>query len=485
MIILALFCTGPLQAQTFNILDYGAVKDTGALSTIAINKAVEACYQAGGGTVLVPSGHYRSGTIVLKDNVTLYLERGAILYASTSHQDFPRRQQPAYRSQKDPGGWYALIYAEGATNIGIGGKGTIDGQGARQMPRAGLPAGDMDGRPRNILFISCKKITVTGVTMMNAGIWNQHYLDCEDVKVDDIQVYNHANRNNDGIDIDGCRRFILSNSIFDSDDDGITLKSTGTAPCEDIVIKGCIASSFCNAIKCGTESTGGFRNITISDCIVKPSVSKQPPVYGIAGGMTGVSLEIVDGGVMEGINVNNILIEGTACPLYVRLGNRARKHREDAPAPPKGKMRNIQLSNIQAYNTGNYTSSITGVPGAMIENISLHNIQLVNKGDVRAGGYLPSADKVKEDEKGYPQPTVWKNLPSSGFFIRHVKNITLSDINLSSSSPDPRIPLIGVDIERLDIDGFHTGKPGSSKIFELTGVKEYHISEKERVIIKP
>ena len=109
----------------------------------------------------------------------------------------------------------------------------------------------------------------------------------------------------------------------------------------------------------------------------------------------------------------------------------------------------------------------------------------MNKGDVRAGGYLPSADKVKEDEKGYPQPTVWKNLPSSGFFIRHVKNITLSDINLSSSSPDPRIPLIGVDIERLDIDGFHTGKPGSSKIFELTGVKEYHISEKERVIIKP
>lgn len=486
LVILAIFCFDPLlHAQRFNIMDYGAAKDTSKLSTVAINKAVEACYRAGGGTVLIPPGNYRSGTIVLKNNVALYLERGATLYASTDHKDFPRMPQPAYRSQKDPGGWFALIYAEGASNIGIDGKGTIDGLGAGQMPRPDLLGGDRDGRPRNILFISCKKISVTGITMKNSGIWNQHYLDCEDVTVNDIQVYNHSNRNNDGIDIDGCRRFTLSNSVMDSDDDCITLKSTGAAPCEDIIIKGCIASSFCNAIKCGTESTGGFRNISITDCIVRPSVNKEPPHYGVRNGMTGVSLEIVDGGVMNGVNVSNILIEGTECPLYVRLGNRARKHTDAAPEPPQGKMSNILLSDIQAFNTGNYASSITGVPGAMIENISLHNIQVVNKGGVRAGEYLATTDKVKEDEKGYPQPTVWKNLPCSGLFIRHVKNITLSDINLYSTNPDPRVPLIGVDIDRLDIRNFRTDKAGNSTLYQLEGVKEYHLEEKERVQLKP
>ncbi len=485
MIILAVLGFGSLaQAQTFNIMDYGAVKDTNKLSTVAINKAVEACYKAGGGQVLIPPGNYRSGTIVLKNNVALYLERGAVLYASTDHKDFPRMPQPAYRSQKDPGGWFALIYAEGASNIGIGGKGTIDGLGARQMPRPELLGGDRDGRPRNILFISCKKISVTGVTMRNAGIWNQHYLDCEDVTINDIQVYNHSNRNNDAIDIDGCRRLVLSNSILDSDDDCITLKSTGTAACEDIVIKGCIASSFCNAIKCGTESTGGFKNISIADCIVRPSVNNEPPHYGVRNGMTGISLEIVDGGVMDGVNVNNILIEGTECPIFVRLANRGRRHTETAPEPLQGKMRNIQLSNIQAYNTGNFASSVTGIPGAMIENISLHNIQVMNKGNVRPGEYLASTDKVKEDEKGYPQPTVWKNLPCSGFFIRHVKNITLSDINLSSAAPDPRIPLAGVDIGRLDIHGFRTDKVDANALYQLEGVKEYHIEEKERIQLK-
>ncbi|SEM75744.1 Endo-1,4-beta-xylanase, GH35 family [Chitinophaga rupis] len=474
-VTIALLYSLQAAAQDYNILQYGAVNDTTRLSTTAINKAVEACYGRGGGRVVIPAGNFKSGTIILKNNVELHLERGATLYASVNPQDFPQQPRPAYRSQKDPGGWFALIYAAGANNIAITGSGVIDGQGARQQPRHAQPDGDRDGRPRNILFISCNNITVKEVSMYNAGIWNQHYLDCEDVMVDGIKVYNHANRNNDGIDIDGCRRFVLSNSIIDSDDDAIVLKSTGKAGCEDVVINNCITSSFTNAIKCGTESTGGFKRITISNCVVKPSKSKLPPIWGRTNiGITGISLEIVDGGTMEGVNVNNIVIEGTECPVYVRLGNRGRPYMEGISTPAPGIMRDVQLSNITAYNAGNYCSSITGVPGALIENISLNNIHIINRTAVKAGDYIRDALQVPEDEKGYPEPTTWKNLPSSGLFIRHVKNIRLSDVTFEQLNPaDARIPLIGVDIEHLFLHNVHYSNNQDKLPAQWVGVTEH------------
>jgi polygalacturonase len=454
MLICLLLCFFAKQAlaKDFLITNFGAKPGPDNLNTIAINRAIQACYNNGGGTVIIPAGIFRSGTLLMKDNVELHLELGATLLASSDLKDFPLQPQPAYRSQKDPGGWRALIYANEISNIAVTGFGTIDGNGAKQKPDPHSKLGsDLDGRTRNILFISCKNIRIEGIRMLNSGIWNQHYLNCEDVAVDRINVYNHANRNNDGIDIDGCRRFILSNSVFDTDDDAIVLKSTGAAGCEDIVINNCIASSFCNAIKAGTESTGGFKNITISNCVIKPGRSNQPPVFGTARGIAGLSLEIVDGGVMDGVSISNITIEGTDCPLFVRLGNRARKHTSEAPEPPVGKMRNIVISNIVAYKTGNYCSSITGIPGHYVENLSLSNIQFYNKGGLKPGEYIADIEKIKEDEKGYPQPTIWKELPSSGLFIRHAKNIQVRGLMLGSEATDPRTPVIAVDADGLQI----------------------------------
>jgi polygalacturonase len=458
---LILLCTLFANAQDYSIRDYGATSDTTRLSTVAINHAVEACYKHGGGRVVIPAGNYKSGTINLKSNVELYFLSGAALYASTSTKDFPRQAQPAYRSQKDLGGWYALIYAEGADNIGITGYGTIDGQGASQAPRPELLGGDQDGRPRNILFISCKRVHVKDITLRNAGVWNQHYLNCEDVKVTGIQVFNHSNRNNDGIDIDGCRRFILSDSIIDSDDDGVVLKSTGPAGCEDVLINNCVISSFTNALKCGTESTGGFKNIIFSNCTVKPSVSTVKSVFKAPDhGITAISLEIVDGGVMDNVQVSNINIEGTECPIYVRLGNRARKHRADAPEPQYGQMRNVFISNVTAVNTGNYTSSVTGVPGSPIENITLSNINIIHKGGLKAGSYLADAAMVKEDEKGYPEPTVWKNLPAAAFFLRHVQQADFQHCSFNSVLDDPRKPLVTTDVTQLNLhEVTYNGKP--------------------------
>jgi polygalacturonase len=442
--VIACFFGTAGSAQDFLITSYGARPGPGHLNTAAIGRAIEACHRNGGGRVVVPAGKFRTGTVVLKDNVELYLGMGACLMASSDVKDVPVLPRAAYRSQKDTMGWRALVFANGAANIAITGQGTIDGDGASQKPASTLK-GDLDGRPRNILFISCRNIRVEGIRMLNSGVWNQHYLDCEDVVVDKVNVYNHANRNNDGIDIDGCRRFTLSNSTFDTDDDAIVLKSTGPAACEDVVITNCIVSSHCNAIKAGTESTGGFKNIAISNCIVKPSRHPEPPIYGTEEGIAALSLEIVDGGVMDGVSISDIVIEGSECPLFVRLGNRARKYAANAPEPPVGVMRNIVIDNVVAHHTGNYCSSITGIPGHYVENLSLSNVQLYNRGGLKDGEYIASADKVAEDEKGYPQPTVGKDLPSSGLFIRHARNIRVSGLVLGSELPDPRPPVIAVD----------------------------------------
>lgn len=436
-----------MMAKEYNVVKYGAKSDTSRLSTKAFNKAIAKCHSEGGGRVIVPAGNYKSGTITLLDNVELYLEHGATLYASPYPKDYPRQKQPKYRSQKDPGGWYSLIYAEGAKNISITGSGTIDGQGKKHKKRPECLGGDKDGRPRNILFISCKKIKVEGITMRNSGIWNQHYLDCEDIILSKQTVWNHSNRNNDALDLDGCRRVVISDCNYDSSDDAITLKSTGEAPCENISINNCVVSSHCNAIKCGTESTGGFRNLSITNCTVKPSRAKKKHA-GSWIGITGLSLEIVDGGVMEGVTVSNLTIEGTDCAIFLRLANRARKHTKDAPKPKQGSMKNINISNVVAYNTGNYASSITGIEGANIENVMLSNIQLINKGGVKPGEYKATLADVKEGERSYPQPTMWRNLPCSGMFVRHVRNIQINGISFNSNKKDIRPVFLIDDVQK-------------------------------------
>ena len=466
-----------LHAQTFNIMDYGAKKDTSILSTNAFNKAIDACNKMGGGRVIVPAGIYKSGTIYLKSNVDLHFEQGATLYASVDSKDFPGPAKTSYNSYQDLYGWFSLIFAEGASNISVTGHGIIDGNGNRQHrdPKT-FPRGVRDGRPRNLLFISCKNVTVEGISLTHAGFWNQHYADCEDVMVNNIRVFNHGSKNNDGLDIDGCRRFVLSNSIIDSDDDGIVIKSSGTAASQDITVTNCVVSSFANAIKCGTESTGGFQNINISNCVIKPSRSTSKPAFKTPRhGITGISLEMVDGGIMNGVSINNMVIQGTDCALYVRLGTRNRKHSPAAPDPGTGKMRNVQISNILAYNTGNYSSSVTGVPDAGIENIYLSNVRIFNQGGVKPGGYIPGVEKVKESENGYPQPTVWGNLPCYGLFIRHVKDIEILNCTLKSEQPDPRPAIIADDVDNLVVNGLQTDKTSRRNVLIMNNVKKSRV----------
>jgi polygalacturonase len=460
--------------SVFNIVDYGAVGDGSHLCTTAIQQAIDACHQAGGGRVLVPQGRFLSGGLVMKSHVGLHLSAGSVLLGSAKHDDYPTFQ-PACRSHQDINGFHALIYAEKAEGFSITGEGTIDGQGKLQKPRPDRQfKSDRDGRngrPRNLLFVSCRGIRVEGIMMRNAGIWNQHYLDCDDVIVDRIQVYNHANLNNDGIDIDGCRRFVLSNSILDSDDDGIVIKSTGSAPAEYITIANCIVSSHCNAIKTGTESTGGFRHITISNCVVKPSASGET-ILGQKNGITGITIGCVDGGVCENINVNNVVIEGTKVPLFIRLGARNRPHVEGAVVKQDSVMRNISISNVTASGSGDWGCAILGMPGNPIRNLRLSNITL----ELSGGGSTSDREiRIAENPQAYPEPTSWGKLPAYGMYLRHAADVQMDAIILQTAKPDARSAFHFENIERLDVGRVIAGDAKPSQMMvrkNVTGVAE-------------
>ena len=439
-----------VNSSTFLITDYGAVADGTTLNTSAIQAAIDACATSGGGTVVFPSGKFLTGTLVLKSNVEIHLKRNATLLGSIHQTDYPAQPMPKYRALRDEGGFNALIYAEGLENIAISGNGTIDGQGHLQRSRDDIPEGQKDDRPKIIMFISCQNITVKDVHLQSSGFWMQHYLDCEDVNITGISVYNHSNHDNDGIDIDGCRRVIVSDCSFDSTDDAITFKSTGKAMCEDVVITNCIASSFTNAIKMGTETTGGFKNISISNCVIKPSRHSGKRIYDDnepESGYSGITLLIVDSGVMDGVNINNITIEGTQAPIHMRLGNRARKHFAEAPEPPVGKMQNISISNIVVHGAGTWTSSIEGMLGYPIKNISLNNIQLMGVGAITEGNYLTF---VKEDDTGYPEPHN-APLPACGLYLRHVEGITIDNIVIGVENKDERTPIWAEDVSNVII----------------------------------
>jgi len=341
--------------SVFNVRDFGALGDSKTKDTGAIQKAIDAASRAGGGTVYFPPGSYLSGTVYLKDHVTLYLEEGSVLLGSTEIADFPKNV-PGFRSYTDSYVTQSLIYGENLHDIAITGRGTIDGQGAAFLWK------DYGNRPYIIRFITCRDILVQGITLTNSPMWMQHYLACDFVTIHGIKVDNHCTYNNDMLDIDCCHNVHISDCTGSSDDDALTLKSTSDRACENVTITNCILASHCNAIKMGTESNGGFKNITISNCAIN-SQFKEKGYYGGIKGSSGISLEIVDGGTMENVTISNITIKGVSVPLFLRLGNRARPFRKDMEKPGMGAMRNVVISNITAANVEKIGCSITGLPG--------------------------------------------------------------------------------------------------------------------------
>lgn len=421
------------RSADYTILDFGAKSDTTVLSTAALQQAIDACSEAGGGRVVVPAGNFKIGTIVLKSNVHLYLEQGATLYGSTDLKDY-RPMKSDYVSLRTKTNTIQLIYADKVKNVSIDGYGTIDGRGRAFKKHSWNDEGIT--RPHLLRFIQSEDITVKGITLKNSGCWMQHYLACDRILIDGIKVFNRNNYNNDALDLDGCHDVIVTNMIADSDDDGITLKSTSPRLCENIRISDCVVSSHCNAVKLGTETNGGFRNINISGIVVKPSSDQQEKFFGQWIGSSAISLEIVDGGVLENVNVSDVTIEGTESPIFVRLGNRGRGYLSDGkdmekivPVDHVGRIKGIHLDNVQIRHAGSMGCSITGLPGYPVEDVWLSNITLHHQGGVTADEMVHIHNSIKDEkEKAYPEATMWGNLPAKGFFVRHARNVHFSNV---------------------------------------------------------
>lgn len=446
------FMVVPSEAADYNILNYGAQSDTTKLSTAAIQQAIDDCSKAGGGRVVVPAGIYKIGTIILKSDVHLYLEQGATLYGSTDLKDYlPMKSD--YVSLRTHTTTIQLIYADKVKNVVISGHGTIDGRGRAFKKLSWNDEGIT--RPHLLRFIQSEDITVKDITLKNSGCWMQHYLACNRLRIDGIKVFNRNNYNNDALDIDGCHDVIVKGIMTDSDDDGITLKSTSPRLCENVRISDCVVSSHCNAVKLGTETNGGFRNINISGIVVKPSEDQKEKFFGQWIGSSAISLEIVDGGVLENVNVADFTVEGTESPIFIRLGNRGRGYLSGGanmetivPIDHVGRIDGVHLDNIQIRNAGTMGCSITGLPDYPVRHVSLSNISLHHKGGIKAAQLAEIYDSIaNEKEKAYPEATMWGNLPAKGFFVRHARNVQFSNIKVETEQPDARPDFVEIDTE--------------------------------------
>jgi len=458
-------------------MDCGANGNGQFLNTKAIQSAIDQCHGQGGGTVFVPAGRFRTGTLILRSNVSLQLDAGAVILGSTELQDYPEIY-PAFRSYTDVN--YvdkSLIYAEQAENISICGRGTIDGQGESDV--FDLPGREnYKKRPYLVRMVACHNILISGISLINSPMWVQHYLACEDLVIEGIRVKSLVNHNNDGIDIDCCSRVRISNCDINSGDDAIVLKATAPKDCERITINNCILRSRCNAFKLGTESTGGFRDILVNNCVIYDTR------------LAALALEMVDGGTAERIQINNITANGVGGAVFIRLGNRARHYlalgsgggkkyyfeeNDKLDTVGMGRMRNITISHFICAGADSVGCSITGIPGFEVRNIILRDIHISFAGEGKVSQFI---EVVPENESEYPEYQMFGKLPAFGIYARHVRNISLNNIRLDYENEEHRPALIFDDVTGLVLSDLNLEAPsegGPSVVFKNThNIKSDH-----------
>ena len=427
LIILAMMVTAGmgLQAKDVTITEYGAKKGTKKTCTKAIQQAIDDCHKSGGGRVIIPSGKFLTGALVLKSGVTLHLEEGATLLGSKKPADYvlSKARPDVYITSQ-------LIFAAQAKNIGISGSGTIDGQGKVFSDQACNALGIT--RPMLIRFDTCKGVRISGVKLRNSGVWMQLYHLCEDMVIENVNIYNHCNNCNDGMDINGCNNVTVKGVTVDSDDDGICLKNVTLSPSRNIRVTNCVISSHCNAMKIGTETLGDISDVSFTHCTVKQSKQKKV-INGRRNGISAIAVESVDGAKLENVSFDDITVDGTEVPIFVRLGNCGNTFGQKLTKPKRSSINGVSISNVTVTNAGNTGCSITGVPGQIVENVKLRNISITHSGGM---GQV----KAPTDEKinAYPEGTMFGTLPSKGFFVKNAKNVTFDNVKIYSRKADDR-----------------------------------------------
>ena len=365
VLLLAVTKAPAAEESVFNVRAHGAVGDGKTLDTGAINAAIKACADAGGGVVYVPPGRYLTGTVQLKSHVTLDIEGGAFLLGSENPDDYPIIKSPWGGRGRGRGGRAPLIYAEDAENITITGRGTIDGQGAIWWKRLRLndpekyppgPQNDADraeaaklanGRPNLVQLVRCNDVVIERVNLCNSPSWTVHPMFCDRLRVDGISIQSPGEmaHNTDGINPESCSNVQIVNCRIDTGDDGITIKSgkdeAGRAmgrPCENITIANCVVYHAHGGVTIGSEMSGGVKNVVVTNCVFQ-------------GTDNGIRLktERGRGGVVEGLVVSNIVMQDVPFPIHMTMfytrGDLTKTEPVDEGTPA---FRNMLFSNITA-----------------------------------------------------------------------------------------------------------------------------------------
>ena len=439
--LVALALVSTAMAATVDVTQAGAVGDGATLNTAALQKAIDTCSAEGGGVLVFPAGRYLTGTIELKDGVTLRLDAEAVLLGSTNAADY-RNVDPFMAGDGIPQG-YALIVAVNAQRVGLEGTGTIDGQGAAvkaaQAPYA--------VRPFLVRWIRCADITVRDVHLRNSGSWGMHFFQSRNATVERVTIRNRGLGNNDGLDIDSCETVRIRDCDIDSGDDAICLKATSAQPCRDILVTGCKLQTACNALKLGTESLGDYENIRISDCAVRDT------------GMAGIAIYSVDGAHTHDVTISDVTMDGINVPISIRLGARLKTFRAGDQAKPPGTLRDVTIKNVRAGRVGRIGVLVNGIPGHNVENLTLENIAITLPG----GGTAEDAPlPLPEKEAAYPEMNMFgKVLPAYGFYLRHVRGVTFKNVRTSLATPDARPEKIFIDVEGVVPAGFAPPSPAA------------------------
>ncbi len=484
----------------YNVRDYGARGDGVTVDSGAINDAVRDASRAGGGTVLIPPGHYLSFSIRLLSNVTLLLARGALLEAAD-----PQRHKGAYDlPESDFAEQFqdfgitqfhcSLIYADGAENIGLTGQGMIHGKGllredaaARwhglegyrspeslgmtpRQARLRLPKeAELEGQGiRAVGIKNSRNVRLSGFTVLQGGHFSVHLLGVSNALVDGITI----DTNRDGIDVDCCRDVIVSNCIVNAPhDDAIVLKSSYALGrkqrCENITVTGCRTSGFdmgtlldgsyqttsrwdriIARIKMGTESNGGFRNILITNCRCEHS--------------RGILVGTVDGGVLEDVTVSNITLhEPLNHPLFVRQAARLRAPK----GTTVGACRRVAFSDVMVSGADmRYPCGVAGITDGWVENISFDNIHVTSAG----GGTAADAALVPpERRESSLEVSFLKTLPAFGFWARYARNLRLSNVTFETEKPDARPAVQLHHVEGAVVNGLRADADPASVLRQI------------------
>jgi polygalacturonase len=488
------------SAGLFDVRNFGATGDGKTLDTDAVNHAIEAADAAGGGVVVFPAGMYLCFSIRLKSHVHLHLLEGSAIVAADSplpgqttgynggvyDAAEPKTEWDTYQDYGHNHWHNSLLWGEDIHDFSITGTGLIFGKGlsfgAGRAARGDYPVyvAEQPGvGNKSIALKNCRNVVLRDFSMLKGGHFALLLTGVDNLTIDNLKI--DADR--DGMDIDCCQNVRVSNCTVNSPwDDGICPKSSyalGYArPTRNLTITNCwvtgcyqlgtvLDGTFkkfppgaraygTGRIKCGTESNGGFINIAISNCLFE--------------GCQGLALETVDGALLEDIAITNLTMRDLASgPIFMRLGARLRGPKETTRV---GTLKRVVISNLDCYNAPKRQSSIlSGIPGYAIEDVKLSNIYIETAG----GGTADDAKvQVPELENVYPEPDRFGPTPASGFFLRHMRNLELSHVEIANTAPDARPAFYLGSVERADFFAV-TAPANAAGNFALHDVKDLRI----------